>query len=385
MKSFFSAIAVSSILLMLTSCGKSKKQEVEIKAPEPVQIHNWYYFSDGNYKKIDKPSLVPETVFKPWTEAVRISSLNCQSSEQTQLAVPKGYAIVNRLGMLTFNSENIELLRDSEFFSHTTAGNLVFYNETPVFSVFINTFFNDSAFHKNIMHPFLIQFNPEQKVCYPIINVENLGLSQTSEITDFVWDGQYWTCSIKDSGSERITFSYITFQPKEVLTSIYPTNATQALHIRETSMDSFRNIRKPENFNRSPERIKKLLEKLPSDLPYTIEVYTASGHSPRSFVNGTSQTEDTALKATAILDQTWCVALFNDGTLFINGAFYDKQILKAGKNIGVKLPKLPDGFVYSGFTISGTWLYASWEESSFFQTARSGFLSVDLNNLLYNK
>lgn len=384
MKKVFSALAINLALLSLVSCGKSKQLPATLTETESSALHAWYYFSDGNFKKAEKPSLVPQTVFKPWTESVRISSLNSLSSVSSDTSVPEAFAIVNRIGILSFKSDKIELLQDTEFFSNSTAGNLVFYNNTPVFSVFRSTFFNEKSCQKSTMHPFLIQFNPEQKVFYPIITVENLGLSSTSEVTDYVWDGQFWTLSIKDTGSEKITFSYLTFQPKESLTSIYPSNAKDSVYIRDTSVDSFRNIRKPENFRRAPERLQRLLDNLPSDLSYTMEVFTTSGHTPRNFIHGNSQ-EDIALKATSVIDPTWCAALFNDGSLFINGAFYDKHILKAGKNIGVRLPSLPEGFSYTGFTISGTWLYAAWEETSFYETARSGFLSVDLNQLLYNK
>ena len=40
--------------------------------------------------------------------------------------------------------------------------------------------------------------------------------------------------------------------------------------------------------------------------------------------------------------------------------------------------KLPEGFSYGEFTIQGHTLYASWEETDFYKTARSGFISVDL-------
>ncbi len=392
MKKSFSTIllATSFCSLFLMSCGKSKKQEAPVQLVQNVPSHTWYYFADGNFKQVEKPSLAPESIFKPWTEAVRISAASCQSSSTTEDAssvpsTPKGFAIVNRAGVLVFEDTSVNLFRDIEFFTRNTAGNLVFYNNTPVFSVFKNTFFNENLSKKTAMHPFLVQFNTEQNVCYPIINIENLGLSQTSEITDFIWDGQYWTCSVKDSGDEKIQFSYLTFQPKEPLTQIYPTTASQSVFVRETSMDSFRNIRKPELFNRAPKRVKDLLSSIPEKLDYAATVYTASGHTPRNFIHGTNSTDDPALKVSVILNESWAAALFNDGTLFLNGALYDKYVLDSGKNIGVKLPKLPDGFVYSDFTITGTTLYAGWEETSFYQTARSGFLSVDLNQLLYKK
>ncbi len=89
------------------------------------------------------------------------------------------------------------------------------------------------------------------------------------------------------------------------------------------------------------------------------------------------------LKASAILAESWSAVLFEDGTFFIEGALPGKHILRGGKTVAIRLPKLPPQFVYSDFVISGTSLYAAWEESAFFKTSRSGFLSVDLDSTLY--
>ena len=58
-------------------------------------------------------------------------------------------------------------------------------------------------------------------------------------------------------------------------------------------------------------------------------------------------------------------------------------VLNGGKTVALKLPKLLAGYVYSGFTVSGSSLYAAWEETSFFKTGRSGFICVDLDAVLY--
>ena len=89
------------------------------------------------------------------------------------------------------------------------------------------------------------------------------------------------------------------------------------------------------------------------------------------------------MKATAILAESWSAALFEDGTLFIEGALEGKHILRNGRPVVIRLPVLPENFVYSDFVITGTSLYAAWEETSFYKIGRSGFLYVDLENTLY--
>lgn len=376
----------STILLAAVLLGSCKKQQKEIQPaeiPQSPEKISWYYFADGNFKKTEKPAAVPEAQFRPWTEAVRISEASC--TDPNGLQTPKGIALVNRTGVLVFDDEKIDLYRDTEIFSSTTASNLVFYGDTPVFSVYRSTFFNERKTPVSALHTFLVQFNLDQKVSYPILTVENLGLPSTSEITDFVWNGQYWTCSVKDTGPEKIQFSYLTFQPKESITSIYPTTAESSIHISNTTMEAFRQIKSPENFSKAPSRVKELLSTLPDNLKYSVTVNTASGFSPRTYLHGATKEDTPELKATALLCDTWGACLFTDGTLFLNGALYDSHILNHGKNLGLRLPKLPSGFSYSGFTISGTKLYAAWEETSFFSTARSGFLCADLNEILYKK
>ena len=95
--------------------------------------------------------------------------------------------------------------------------------------------------------------------------------------------------------------------------------------------------------------------------------------------------EADVLNAKAIIAQSWSAALFEDGTLFIEGALPGKHILREGKPVAVRLPKLPAGFKYSDFVITGSTLYAFWEETNFYTTARSGILEVNLDKSLYSK
>lgn len=379
-KKIAAAIAFSVIFF---SCRKNSQQFIEQEKIGTNAKHAWYYFSDGNLKKAEGISSVPEIPFKPWTEAARISDISVQDSKDD--SVPKGFAVVNRTGILVFNDGEANLFQDSEIFSNSTQGNLVFYNGTPVFSVYRNSFFNQKIPAENSMHVFLAQFNTEQNVCYPVLDVENFGLPQSAEITDFIWDGQFWTCSVKDSGNgnEKINFSYFTFQPKTELTSISPQTAENSIFVTAATEKEFRNAKSPEDFSKAPERIKKLVSSIPADFSYSVKIKTASGHSPRIFVNNRKRAETENLEASAILSGTWAACLFPDGTFFLNGALFENRILNHGKNVALKLPKLPSGFFYKEFAVSGSHLYASWEENSFYKIARSGFICVDLNEILY--
>ena len=383
-KNILSVFICCICLISLFSCRKKQSNPANIEENLIKTKHTWYYFSEGNYIKTDKIHNVPNAVQKPWTEAVRISSAVIESEQNN--GIPKGFATINHLGILVFQGESIHLYTDKEIFNGRTAGNLVFANNTPFFSVYKSTFFNETKSALELKHPFLVQFNPEQNILYPVIEVENLGLESSAEINDFIFDGQYWTCSIKNSTDEKIDFSYITFQTKEDINLITPYDAEKMIHISSSDTDSFRNAKKPKDFSNAPERLKNLLATIPASIDFSVTVANASGHTPRTFIRtGKNNTDSDVLTAKAIISDTWAACLFNDGTLYLQGALYNKNILNGGKTLGIRLPKLPQNFTYGDFVISGTMLYSSWEETSFYKTQRSGFLSVDLNRTLYKR
>ena len=388
-------LAFTSLLffapLVLFSC---KKEQAQLPVPNAISVeitksnHNWYYFSNTNYHQIDKPQNSPLQVPKPWTETVRISSANNEPC--TQFSDSKAYAVVNRLGILSLNDDMIYLSQDTSLFTDRTAGNLVFLNNIPVYSVYKSAFFNDTILasdYKNdsSAHLFLLQFDPTAKISYPILNCNNITDKVNSEVTDFYWDGSEWFCSLKTISDTRNEFSYIKFFPNSPLLSISPSTATNLIRVDDSDVETFRKLKTQLNYRSAPERIKKLLSGFDNELPFIIEVKNAGGSSPRVYANTDVNSNEKELKATAILSQSWSAALFEDGTLFLEGALPGKHILRSGKPVAIRLPKLPIGFVYSDFVISDTTLYAAWEETSFYKTGKAGFLQVNLERTLYSR
>ncbi len=384
-------IAISFIPLLFCSC-KKKQPQAPVQNAISVEItksnHSWFYFSNNNIHSIEKPQNAPLQVPKPWTEAIRISSANNEGA--SAISNTRAFAIVNRLGIISFDNENIELSRDSNLFTDRTAGNLVFLNNTPVFSVYKSAFFNDTILDPNYKkdstaHLFLLQFDSTAKISYPIINCNNLTDKINSEVTDFYWNGIDWCCSIKTISDSKNEFSYIKFKPLIPLLALSPSTAEDKISVEECDVDFFRSCKLHNNYSDAPDRIKKLLAGFDYRLPFIIEVKTSGGTSPRVFENNIANSTEKELNAKAILTATWSAALFEDGTLFIEGALPEKHILRSGKPVAIKLPKLPAGFVYSDFVISGTTLYAAWEETSFYKTGRAGFLQVNLERTLYSR
>jgi len=380
-------LVIFSAILILTGCSKKKPVE-PVSAPVeiPKGTHTWYYFTLSGYQETSKPQTAAEVPFVPWTEAKRVSSANCTSG---QTDATKGFAVVNRLGILCFENDKITLTKDVNLFKDRTAGNLVLLNDTPVFSVYKSSFFNDTITdplykNDNSNHLFLIQFDDAAKLCYPLLNCNNLTTEINSEITDFYWDGLNWICSVKTISDTKNSFSYINWKPGVSLLNLSPGSANDNLSITETTLDAFKEAKAEVPYKKAPERIRKLLHGFDFSKNFLIDVKSAGGVSPRKYNNQISEDEE-VLNAKAIISQSWSAALFEDGTLFIEGALPGKHILREGKPVAVRLPKLPAGFKYSDFVISGTTLYAFWEETNFYTTARAGFLEVNLDKSLYSK
>ena len=137
-------VILSAVIpLCLSGCKKNSKN---IPAQNAVSVeitkknHSWYYFSSLSFNQTDKPQNAPSQAMKPWTETLRISSANNSAEAPDNITA---FAIVNRLGVLKFNGNEIFLSPDVTLFTDRTAGNLVFMNNIPVFSVYKSAFFND--------------------------------------------------------------------------------------------------------------------------------------------------------------------------------------------------------------------------------------------------
>lgn len=387
----FSKIFCAAIFLILISCAQKKSPEqISVAAEEVVNLEKknstfeWFCLTRNGFEKIERPQKTPAIIKKPWTEALRISYM-AQAAEDSPLDVdansaPKVFALVNHLGVIALGANEIKVYKDETIFANRSAEKIVFMNGTPVVSVYKNSFFNEKISASEMFRPFLVQFAQDSGVFFPILTYENLALDERTQVNDFCWNGTQWFCSIKSSDENETKFEYLKFRPETTLLSISPER--NFISIEESSEDEFRAQRRPQKFSDAPERVKNLLNNLPANFNFYAECKIASGPTPHEYLRG-KVSSGAMRKATVQISDTWIAALFEDGTTFLNGALYGKKILNGGKPIALRLPKLPSGYVYSDFGISGTQLFAAWEESEFYKTGRAGFIKVDLEKILY--
>ena len=384
----FSLAAICAFSCALFSCAKNSN---DAELAEPISIekksssHKWFALNKDGYIQVDAPQKAPAALQKPWTECIRISCMG-QSAEKTPLDVsqsgePKIFSLANRLGIIVMSQSGVKVFKDPQFFDERTADKLVFMNGSPIYSVYRNSYFNEKISSSQPFRPFLIQFTADSGVYFPILTYENLSLPPNSEVNDFCWNGTEWFCSIKNYTESETHFSYLKFRPETALLSISPEK--NLIAIQKSSEDEFRRVRSPKDFSAAPKRVQTLLKGLPADFDFYVECKDAGGATARQFIHSKKSEPKNLARSVVQLSGTWVAALFEDGTLYLNGALYANKILNNSRNLALRLPKLAEGYKYTDFGISGTTLFAAWEQTDFYKTGRAGFLQVDLKPILY--
>ena len=160
-KIFFTFSALSFLIL---SCAKKTENQNQLSVDLENKNHDWFCFYSGKVKQIEKIADSPVVPQKPYTEATRISCIRVAPQIENQ--IQKAYAVVNQIGFLTFEDDFFILSEDLSLFSGKTAGNLVFYENTPLCGLYKNSFFNHSIKNGESLKSseFLIQMNPETKI-----------------------------------------------------------------------------------------------------------------------------------------------------------------------------------------------------------------------------
>lgn len=407
----FLALTVASA--MLISC--KKREEPAPPVSNIIQItksFEWYAFTSDNFIPINKIQNAPTAIAKPWTECTRVTSMAL--SAPADESCPKGYALVNRLGVIEFDGRRTNLYADVAMFRGRTASAITLYNNTPVFSLYRSTFFNAdinkrpflSSTHQadvsisdggNGDDPFLVQFDTVGHISFPIVAVHNIDLEELfalnalgagkavnshAEITDHIYCDGVFKCTAKllSEDEERVAFSYFSLKPKVDLLTITPQTAQDLLTVTPIAQSDYREAARYADFNTAPERVRELLKDFPSTTSFSLELHGAGSPILKRYTQGSSSAL-TSFSATALMSDTFAIALFLDGTIFFKGALWGGHFLNSGRTVAMRLPKLPAGFVYSSLVISGGTLYAGWEENHFYKCAKSGFIAVHLDEL----
>jgi hypothetical protein len=356
-------------------------QPVQAQSPQKTLPHAWFYFSGSSFFQIDAPNNAPQILKKPWTESVRISSSLSIKNESKDYDV---YFTVNRAGLLiakpTLPKKAI-LAGDIQLFSKLTAGSLVCVDGFPVFHTYKNSFF--SGKDKTIESlPFLVQFHPGTSIFLPLLYTKDLKIMDDAQVTDVQYTAGVWVASLKTETNDKTKFDYLNFFSYEPLVQFSPAKRNIVLETKKLSVGEYRKLLTPSSFTSAPARLKELYKRLPAGFPFYTSVTLPNGGSAVTYLSGSAENDKT-FPSQALLSETFSLAVFSDGTCFFAGALPNNHILSNGEPVAFRLPKLPISFTYGNIGVSGTTLYVSWEEGTFYETGRSGFLTVDLKEILY--
>lgn len=377
----YCAIVIALISFFVISCKKTNEEKdallySDFQVPEVKEIltHNWYYFTKDNFLKSKEIQNISEVFEYPWSEATRISaSIQVGNS---------GFMAVNKLGILHFTHEgDIKLHKDDSIFKNVTIGGLLNINDNPIFYTYKNDFFNDQENHNN---SFLYHFKSDTGIFYPVLSKDQLQIEKNTEIISFDKLGHDFFITSKTVNQDKVIFDYSKFLINDINSLL--TGSPKYLNLEKTSVDEsvIRDFSTPISFQDAPKRLKNLLERVPGSLHFTVETAINKYDSKTIYINQSQQDSSSfPISCKAILKETYSIGVFADGTTFFAGSLPDKYILNSGKSIAFRLPKLPAGFAYGDIVLAGNNLICSWEEKDFYKILRSGFLVVNLEEVLY--
>lgn len=385
-------IFLAMVCPLLFSCGKTKDVPQEITR---LRAHQWYYFTHRGFYPIDLPQNAPEVAEKPWTEAIRISAAGNNSSDNC--------ALVNRLGILDFTTGKPELFRDIMLFDDVTADTLIFTKDGPVFHIYKNTHFNQQE-PSNLVtrqnqevdsftHPLLIRYDRKQKLCTQVLTYGNMNIPLDAQLTSIIPQDDIWIGAIKTIRDDVVNFKYITFEALDKDGTI-PDASRKVIPTTEIDADSFRQAQKPTPLKDAPALLQQLFAQVPESFEFYLSCREEGELAPILYDNTKNQSPTGGYLAQGwgYLSPAGASALFSDGTVYISKSLLvDTTKAESAKVtdvptspltggvIAFRLPKLPSGFSYGEFTVHENTLYAGWEETDFYKTARSGFIAVDLS------
>jgi hypothetical protein len=375
MKHFIYAALLATVTLacvfLPASCRKNEQSETapaETAENKPVQ--QWYYFTADGYEPAVSPDQAPAVLLRPWTEAVRVSDSGTDTAGNAIL-------LINRLGILSFTGSPAPVfMHDIRLFGTTTAGSLVFCDNNPYFTLYRSSFFNEQAEQSSgpkelssytdeeQNRPYLVRIDRTNTTFLPVLTYGDIE-APSGEVTGTCYNGTIWISSIKTTTADRTEFRYLSWQPAAPLETFPAATRKGKIMATGVTKDIYRTACSPIPFSRAPDRLKLLFQRIPQELSFSVTCRTPGGSSPRQYLHGS---ENTQTQASAIMSDTSTAAVFADGTVYIS----------AQQQLAFRLPALPAGFSYTDFCISGSYLAAAWEESSFYRTGRSGFIVISL-------
>lgn len=370
------------ILLLCFSCKNQEKEDRPVSiqeqshAPTQQQAQNqWYYFylhSDNSLtlQPTNSIELIPPTNLCPWTEAIRIADFGL---------IPEQPAfLLNKYGLLPLDTiaSRKGLPPQHELLAAATAGGLYAQGQSYYIRLYKNFQFSQAADKKNDCFLLKADLTPPDIFYKPFAFTRHIPLPPHAQCTALVCVKDSWYASFKIDNDTSVSFSYIKCPHFKLL-------GQEHTKIEQISEGEFRNIYKPADIDELPAMVTTIVKAI--DIPETLYIHLASDelmHSTlfKKNVSASHNEKDTAvpLEAHAILytdkhEERYAALLLPNGALFINSGTTGVRQMR--------LPPLPDNFLYTYFFIQDDTLIAAWEEKLFYEIGRTGLFTAALEEL----
>ena len=229
--------------------------------------------------------------------------------------------------------------------------------------------------------PYLVRISTGNQMLYPVVTYGDLGVLDGGEVTGSCFDGSRWLLSVKTTDEEKTDFRYVSWTPNGKLESLPPFTREGKISYEYVTEEVYRSARALQSLGNAPERLRRLLSSISTAFPYDVILRASGGETESAYTN--TAAEEVSSQAYAVMDDGWICAVFADGTSYFSGALAGRPLLADGATVAFRLPKLPKGYFYTNFCISGDYLITGWEERDFYKTARSGVLIVDMAQVFY--
>ncbi|TWI76973.1 hypothetical protein [Treponema putidum] len=353
---------LSALALLFASCTNKSAEAENINKPENQEspaipiTSAWYYFTQDEtlevpaLKKINSPDEAPRTDFLPWTEAIRVSGLG--------LMYDPPLFLVNKAGILpafTIDEEpKIEV--KSEFYAKTADG---FY-KTDVGSLirlYTNTIFSPVIQDESPSR--LLRYNSVNGELLSLITPKTFNLENTSQLSALEFNKKWFT-AFKTEKNDHVSFDYFSFFSfEELLKGNY----------FKISQEEFINASSP--IVSDEDGIDKILQQTQKNVK--AEFFSEDLNTKQVIFYQNSKNsykgdfEITASVCEFKAEDKIKALLLETGELF----YFEPQTQEWEE---LKLPKLPENFIYTYFIIKNGAIISAWEEQNFFETGRSGLL-----------
>lgn len=385
-KTFFAIFLFALISLSICSCSKNDiaaisaeiSSEAEVQTPE---ARTAYFVFEGNsiraFKSFDD---LPAPNFYAWTEACRASGVSIYSSPAIFL--------INKCGILHFDKSLNPQLNVFPNFTHFTAEDFFNTSEGLLFHSFRNSLFAETpAADTDEATVFLYRYNPVTETIAAYATSADLSLPTAAQCSHLQNHRGTYLASFKTDTGSKIYFDFFRFQNIDDIKN---------KNYKNISKSEFQNAAVPETLicAKSYENTTKNLLSLLGEKYRLCEnkILTVCVNSQSVSSKYVYALQNAGRNSAEHVTEAEGQAICNESDLYLllaDGSFYGiKKVEDAPfEFFDMRLPKLPEAFVYTVFSVekdrttNKTMLLAFWEERKFFQVGRSGFIKMPAKGL----